>query len=69
MSYLYQTSHSNSYILLRGQKEVMRGTEEQVWRYIHNNHSYSVGHALEYEGYAIYPIEQTQKHNVNKNSH
>ena len=43
-------------ILRRDGVVVCRGTELELWSYIHRNHSYSVSHALQYEGYSIeYP--------------
>jgi hypothetical protein len=59
VSYPYKASPnagcgaSGQYVLLRYGKEVMRGTEGEVWQYIHRNHCYSVDHALKYEGYSI----------------
>jgi hypothetical protein len=51
----YIKSPNGRYVLSRDGKIVMRGTEEEVWRYIHNTHGYSVGHALKHEGYKIQP--------------
>lgn len=51
----YPTSSSGQYILKRDGREVMRGTEQEIWQWIHRNHSYSIDHALRYEGYSIVP--------------
>lgn len=40
-------------LLLKDGKEIMRGTEVQIWKYIHDNHCFSVSHALAHEGYSI----------------
>jgi len=53
--YNYGYSPTNDYVLTRDGKEVHRGTEESVWRYLHSNHGYSVSHALQFEGYKIEP--------------
>lgn len=45
-----------SYRLLRDGEDVMVGTEQEIWSWLHRNHSYSVGHALKYEGYSIKPV-------------
>lgn len=55
MDYRYERSSSGQYVLERDGKEVMRGTEHEVWRHLHVSHGYSVSHALEHEGYAIRP--------------
>lgn len=41
------------YILFRDGKELMRGTEFQVWKYLHNACPASIHHALKWEGYSI----------------
>jgi hypothetical protein len=46
---------SKPMVLRRDGKEVMRGTEHELVKYIHNHHSYSVSHALKYEGYTMTP--------------
>jgi hypothetical protein len=40
-------------ILKRDGAEVLRGDWFSVYKYIHNSHSYSVSHALNYEGYSV----------------
>lgn len=40
-------------VLRRDGAEVMRGTELEIWDWIHRNHSYSVHHACRWEGYSI----------------
>ena len=40
-------------ILKRDGVEVLRGEWLAVYKYIHNTHSYSVDHALTYEGYKV----------------
>lgn len=54
----YPASPSGRYVLSRDGAEILRGTESEVWRWIHRNHSYSVAHALLFEGYAVLPAEQ-----------
>jgi hypothetical protein len=56
----YPRSPSGQYVLSRDGKEVMRGTEDEVWRWIHKNHSFSIDYALRHEGYAIAPVESAQ---------
>lgn len=53
--YGYERSDSGSYVLERDGKEVARGTEQEVWKYLHRSHGYSVSHALRHEGYSIRP--------------
>lgn len=43
------------FVLTHDGLEVMRGSENQIWTWLHRNHSYSVDWALKYEGYAIIP--------------
>ncbi len=59
--YPYEKSPTGRYILLRDGSEVMRGTEQDVWEYIHKNHSYSVEHALRYEGYHLIPDNSARR--------
>ncbi len=56
-SYPYDRSPSDQYVLTRDGKEVTRGTEQQVWAWMHRNVSSSVDHALKHEGYRITPVE------------
>lgn len=56
-SYPYQRSASDQYVLTRDGREVMRGTESQIWKWMHANVSSSVDHALRHEGYKIEPVE------------
>ena len=42
-----------TYILYHDGKEIMRGKEFEILKYIHQHHSYSLNHALKYEGYSI----------------
>lgn len=53
----YPRSPSGQYVLTRDGKEVMRGTENAIWAWMHRNHSFSVDHAIQYEGYRIAPVE------------
>lgn len=57
--YPYTQSPSNQYILTRDGQELARGTEHEVWKYVHKNHSFSVERALLHEGFKIQPIEET----------
>lgn len=41
------------YTLYRDGKETLTGTERECFQYILNHHSYSVDHALKYEGYSL----------------
>lgn len=63
-SMTYPSSTSGQYVLTRDGQEIMRGTEEEIWRWIHRNHSYSIDHALRYEGYAIAPVENVSAREV-----
>ena len=54
----YPRSPSGQYVLTHDGKEVMRGTENAIWAWMHRNHSFSVDHALQYEGYRIAPVEK-----------
>lgn len=40
--------------LRRDGRYIMIGTEYECMNYIHRNHSYSMDHALRYEGYTIH---------------
>jgi len=60
-SMTYPPSPSGQYVLSRDGKEVMRGTEQEIWQWMHRNHSYSIDHALRYEGYSITPAEGAQR--------
>jgi len=53
--YPYISSPSGRYILSRDGKIVTRGTEQEIWKYLHTTHGYSVEHAIKYEGYKIQP--------------
>ena len=53
----YPKSPSGQYVLTRDGEEVLRGTENAIWAWMHRNHSFSVDHALKYEGYRIAPVE------------
>jgi hypothetical protein len=33
----------------------MEGDQFQITKYIHNNHCYSLSHAIKYEGYEVRP--------------
>ena len=52
----YENSPSGRYVLTLDGKEVLEGTEIEIVDHIHNNHCYSVSHALKYEGYKIEPV-------------
>lgn len=55
--YPYGQSASGQYSLKRDGREIMRGTEEEIWRWMHSNLGYSIDHALTYEGYSITPVQ------------
>ena len=55
--YPYHTSSLDLYSLILDGKEVFRGTESQVWKFLHKSHGYSVSEALTNQGYTIEPIE------------
>jgi hypothetical protein len=57
----YPRSPSDQYVLTRDGKEVLRGTENAIWAWMHRNHSFSVDHALKYEGYQIAPVESVRE--------
>lgn len=57
-AYSYRTSPTDQYVLALDKKEVIRGMSAIVWKYIHDNHSYSMAHALKYEGYTLTPVEE-----------
>jgi len=56
--YPYPTSHTGQYRLTRDGKEVLRGSEGEIWKWMHRHESSSIEHALRYEGYKIEPISQ-----------
>ncbi len=53
--YGYEDSPVGRYTLRRDGKDVMSGTEGEVWKWIQSNHCYSVSHAVRHEGYSIVP--------------
>lgn len=55
MAYPYGQSESGRYVLSRDGKEILRGTEQECWEYLHRTHGFSVDHALTHEGYAMEP--------------
>jgi hypothetical protein len=55
--YGYTSSPTNRYILSRDNKEIIRGSEEECWRWIHRNTPQSVSYALEFGGYKMAPEE------------
>lgn len=57
----YPKSPSGQYVLKRDGREVTHGTEDEIWKWLHNNHGYSVDHALRYEGYSIEPVEHVRQ--------
>ncbi len=44
---------AGTHVLKRDGAEVARGTEQQVWKHLHDNTSCSVDWALKHEGYSI----------------
>lgn len=44
---------TSKFVLTRDGVELMRGEYIELVAFLHNQHSYSVDHALKYEGYAI----------------
>jgi hypothetical protein len=56
-TYPYTKSANDRYILLRDGAEKLRGTEQELWRWLHRSTSTSVFWALKYEGYEIKPEE------------
>jgi hypothetical protein len=51
----YPVSPTGQYVLTRDGREIMRGTEQAIWSWMHANLGYSVEHALRHEGYRIAP--------------
>jgi len=47
------------YALYRDGKKLFTAPEGDIYRWIHSNHSYSVSHALEHEGYSMKALEQS----------
>ncbi len=43
--------------LTRDGREIMIGTEQECWVYLHWTHCFSVSHALRYEGYELKGME------------
>lgn len=56
VSFPYEKSPSDQYALSRDGKEILRGTEQAIWSWMHKNLSSSVDHALKHEGYRIAPV-------------
>jgi hypothetical protein len=54
-SYPYGPSPTGQYVLTRDGTEIMRGTEQEIWAWMHSHLGYSIEHALRYEGYEITP--------------
>ena len=48
---------TSTYKLIHDKKTVFVGSEGECWRWIHANDSFSVSHALKYEGYEIKPLK------------
>ncbi len=46
---------ASKFVLLKDGKVVMRGTETEVWQYLHRHESGSVSYCVTYAGYAIKP--------------
>lgn len=51
------TEQQEQLVLKKDSKVIMTGTSFEIAKYIHNHHSYSVAHALRYEGYKIEPVK------------
>lgn len=58
--YGYEKSETGRYELTRDGVTVLAGSEHDCWVYLHQTHSYSVEHALRFEGYAIAPLLDTR---------
>lgn len=41
------------FTLYRDGQKVLTGSERDIWKYLHAVHSFSVYHALRWEGYSI----------------
>lgn len=50
-------SEAQLFVLQRDGAFVRRGTEQELWDWIHDHHGYSVHRALTHEGYTITPVE------------
>lgn len=57
--YDYARSADGQYTLLRDGKQVLSGTEYEIWKYLHKTCSCSVDWALKYEGWSIAPLDQS----------
>jgi hypothetical protein len=57
--YNYKKSPSNSYVLSRDGKVILRGTEQDAWKWLLANTPHSVGHCLAWEGYKLISCEQS----------
>ena len=55
--YPYKPSPIGLYVLMHDGREVIKGSEDLLWCHIHRRHSFSVEHALKYEGYSIKPLD------------
>jgi hypothetical protein len=49
------------YLLTRDEKEICKGSYIVCMKYIHDNHCYSLDHAIRFEGYKINPIEPKEE--------
>lgn len=56
-TYGYVSRPNMNYMLVRDGKELMRGDESAIFRWIHNNCHFSLIQAVKYEGYRIIPID------------
>jgi hypothetical protein len=57
-AYGYRSSPSNKYTLFRDGETILSGTEQDLWKYLHAHHCYSVDHAIKHEGYRIQSAEE-----------
>lgn len=56
--YPYPEAVNGRYVLLHAGVEKLRGTEQELWQWLHRHTPQSVHWAILYEGYEIKPEEQ-----------
>lgn len=58
---LYDYPTARRYRLLRDGSELLRGSEQDCWKYIHDNYPFSVQHALKYGGFQMLAVNPEAK--------
>ena len=62
--YNYPASPTKVYRLSKMGQEILVGTEQECWSYLHRQTPYSVTHALRWGGYRIWPYDRNQQQEI-----